>query len=144
MTWENYVKFREVAVKELNYPYVFQDYTTDQFFDISPMARIRNSQTTGCTKWEFENVNDKFYNRGIFIDIWVLFPIPTIEYREEMKNRINSLWRAIRGWYAENLEKNGKQSPYHQYLPDWQKASIGNTIAEIKSKYIDCCNWGGL
>ena len=143
MTWDNYKKLKEVAEKEFNEPYVFQDYTTHRFYDISPMARVRNSLTTGCTKWEFENVQDSSYNRGIFIDIWVLFPIPPMEYRDERKQTIDGLWRAIRGWYAWQSEQIGKSSPYSKYIPCWQEASKENTITDLKDKYIEACNWEG-
>lgn len=143
MTWEDFVKFKEVAIQELQYPFSFQDYTTDKFFDISPMARIRNVQTTGCTKWEYDNVNDPSYNRGVFIDIWVLFPIPALEYRDEIKQRIDGLWRAIRGWYAEENENNGRISAYHKYLPYWQEVKKNYTIIDLKDQYIDSCKWDG-
>lgn len=143
MKWEDYKLFREVVTMELKAPYVFQDYTIDNYFDISPMARIRNSLTTGCTKWEFENVMSSSYNRGIFIDIWVVFPIPAEEMRNERKAKINSCWRAIRGWNAEQNENNGKTSSYVQYLPYWKEVSHNNTILELKNKYIEYCNWEG-
>ena len=143
MTWDNYLKLKEVAERELREPFVFQDYTVNEFYDISPMARIRNSRTTGCTKWEFENVQDPAYNKGIFIDIWVLFPIPPAEHRDKRKQEIDSLWRAIRGWYALQAEQMGKTSPYSKYIPCWQEASGNNTITDLKDRYIEACNWDG-
>ena len=92
MTMEEYLKFRRIVRNEFKMPYVFQDYLTDEYFDISPMARIRNANTTGCTKWEFDNVNDILYNRGVFIDIWVLFSVPDgEEERLEQKKNIDNL-----------------------------------------------------
>lgn len=143
MKWEDFILFKKVASKELVYPFILQDYTNDVFFDISPMARIRNSQTTGCTKWELENVQSTSYNRGIFIDIFVVFPVPEEKYREERKQQIEHYWRAIRGWYAEQNEMRGKLSSYKQYLPYWKEVSHNYTISDLKNKYIEYCNWEG-
>ena len=128
MTWDEFIKFKEVAA-ELKDPYVFQDYTTNDYYDISPMARIRNTNTTGCTKWELDNVNDATYNRGIFIDIWVLFPIPSKdEDKVELKSKLFDLWKSIRGWYAYQSHKMGKSSSYDNYIPYWERLNNKYTI----------------
>ena len=141
MTWDNYQKFQAVAPKEFSNPYVFQDYSTDTYYDVTPMARIRNSNTTGCTKWELDNVNDCSYNRGVFIDIWCLFPVPDDEFdKVEQKEHIILLWKAIRGWYAQQNIKIGKPTAYAQYLPFWEEVEGKYSIKDLKCMYLDVCN----
>ena len=140
MMWSDYKKFQEVAPFELRKPYFFQDYSTELFFDISPMARIRNSNTTGCTSWEYENVSDPSYNYGIFIDIWVLAPIPNEERQKaELKESIDCLWRAIRGWYAKQNILKGNGTNYEKYIPDWEAVSDVYSIIDLKKLYIEKC-----
>ena len=67
LPWQDYVKFMEVAPKECQYPYCFQSFLTDKDGEISA-NRMRRSDTTGLTQWESENITDKDYDRGIFID----------------------------------------------------------------------------
>ncbi len=67
MMYEDYKKFCEVAPKELEEPYCFQ-----KSFSV---ARIRNSNTIGCTQKDIDNSVPPF-NLGIFIDIFPLFSVP--------------------------------------------------------------------
>ena len=143
MYWEDFKAFERVAALEFKHPYYFQSFKTEPFFDISPAARIRNSATTGCTKWELDNVRSLSYNRGIFIDIFILFPVPdSILERARQKERIEWAWRAIRGWYALQNKQAGVPSPYDKFLGDWETASEQYSIEQIKQLYFDYCDVG--
>lgn len=139
MLWEDYKILIEVAPKEFSYPLFFQCYKTDINAEVSH-ARLRNSETTGCTKWDYENIKSPTYNRGIFIDIFPLFPIPDNENtRIIQKQNIDETWKAIRGWNAlQNINK-GYSSVYEKYIPYWTKMSKQYTISKVKQLYIDAC-----
>lgn len=142
MFWDDFQKFEEIAPKEFKYPYSFQSYKTDILVDISPAARIRNQETTGCTKWEFDNIKKTSYNRGIFIDIFVLFSVPDSEQeRFQQRQQIDWAWKAIRGWYADMNHNLGVYSPYDKYIPDWENARKMYSIEQIKQLYFDFCNY---
>lgn len=67
MDRENYIKFCNVAEREFEHPYFFQNPYTDRRH-FSPVARLRNSNTTAVIKG-FDSIN---YNNGIYLDIDVL------------------------------------------------------------------------
>lgn len=144
MFYKDFRKFEEIAPIEFKHPYSYQSFKTDILVDISPAARIRNSETTGCTKWEFDNIRSTSYNRGIFIDIFVLFPIPdSKQERDIQKKHIDWAYRAIRGWYADKNRQIGLNSSYDNYLSDWEKVSKEYSIEQIKQMYFDFCNVRG-
>ena len=76
MLKEDYEKFCKVAPKELKSPYTFQQTMS--------LSRIRNSNTTACTKRELENAVPP-YDFGIFIDI---FPVNCVT-RNTVKKKIH-------------------------------------------------------
>lgn len=142
MNWPDYKKLLEVAPKECEYPYFFQCYLTEKNGEISN-SRIRRSDTTGCTRWEFENVADPNYNKGIFIDIFPLFNVPIVENaRKEQKDLILDAWKAIRGFTAIESKKTGLitvNPEYEQYIDHYLAYSKEYTIEEIKALYLERC-----
>ena len=88
------------------YPYFFQCIYTDK--NAMPSAsRLRRSDTTGFTKWEYENMPPE-YDRGIFIDIFPLFNIPDTESeRSNQKKEVLYLWECIHGYDAIDQQKRG-------------------------------------
>lgn len=139
MMWDDYLKLMNIAEEEFNYPYFLQTYKNELFGEVT-CNRLRRSDTTGYTKWEYENAIDPKYNKGIYIDIFPMFPIPKSEKkRKEIKERIDSLWRAIRGWNAIQNLNAGIPTKYEQYIPDYLQLSSNYTIDEIKKLYIDAC-----
>ncbi|MBQ7145885.1 MAG: LicD family protein [Lachnospiraceae bacterium] len=74
LLWDDYVRFCEVAPKELEYPYFFQSYETGDCY-WPDLVRIRRSDTTGTTK---RGINGYFppYNFGIWIDIFPFNGVP--------------------------------------------------------------------
>lgn len=74
LLWSDYKKLMERASAECDYPYFFQSIYTER--DAMPSAcRLRRSDTTGFTRWEYENVGPE-YDRGVLIDIFPLFYVP--------------------------------------------------------------------
>jgi lipopolysaccharide cholinephosphotransferase len=67
MDRKNYDKLCAVAGREFRHPYFFQNpYTDKRYF--SPLARLRNSETTAAIK----GFDTPDYNNGIYIDIDIL------------------------------------------------------------------------
>lgn len=139
MMWDDYVKLMEIAPTEFKYPYFLQSYKNDVFGEVSN-NRVRKSDTTGITKWEFDNIKSIEHNRGIFIDIFPLFPVPKDKAEvAERKERIMQLWRAIRGWNGVQNQRSGHPTAYEQYIDDYLKISDKYTIEQIKQKFMDEC-----
>jgi lipopolysaccharide cholinephosphotransferase len=92
MPYEDYVRFCEVAPRELSHPYFFQNYQTEPGFGPA-MSRIRNSETTGCTLYDI-NMADENYNCGVFIDIFPLFGIENGWKRLKQKWSLK-IWKVI-------------------------------------------------
>ena len=99
LPWADYKKLLEVAPDECQYPYCFQSFLTETEGEASA-SRLRRSDTTGFTKWEYDNVGPS-YDRGIFIDIFPLFNVPDSEIeRSIQKETIMFFWKCIRGHNA--------------------------------------------
>ena len=140
MPWRDFKVLMESGPSEFKPPYCFQCYKHDINADVSPTAKIRNSLTTGCMKWEYDNVKTSSHNKGIFIDIFPLFDIPDDGSTMAIqKMEIEKAWKAIRGWNAVQNNKVGYSSIYEQYIGDWELMSKSYTIEQIKQKYIDAC-----
>lgn len=67
---EDYERLKEIGPKEFKEPYFFQNIYTDEKYP-RVHAQLRNSTTCGLRLTENER-KDIRYNRGIFIDIFVL------------------------------------------------------------------------
>ena len=74
MTAEDFRTFIEAARTELKEPYELQYYTEGDW--LQPWhAKIRRSDTTGCTTWEAKYMPES-YNKGVFFDIFPLYGLP--------------------------------------------------------------------
>lgn len=139
MMWSDYKILMEVATEEFQYPYYFQSYQNDPFGEVSN-SRLRRSDTTGYTEWEHENIKIPDHNRGIFIDIFPLFPIPKSgEARLDAKDKIMQLWKAMRGWNAIQNHIAGYPSKYDIYIKDYESIKSNYSIFEIKQQFMDLC-----
>ena len=108
MPWQDCRVFLEVAPKVLEYPYHLQSHLTEKNGELSTF-RLRRSDTTGCTKWEYENVSDPEYNRGIFIDIFPLFYVPQDqEIRQKQIESVMEAWKAFRGYSLKSWSSTRK------------------------------------
>lgn len=92
MLRKDYDRLVKIAPKEFKEPYFFQNYYSESNYDRGH-AQLRNSNTTGILKSEIE-CN---YNRGIFIDIFVLDAVPkTFPGRWVQKTILRLLKKLIR------------------------------------------------
>ena len=141
LPWQDYVKFMEVAPKECQYPYCFQSFLTDKDGEISA-NRMRRSDTTGLTQWESENITDKDYDRGIFIDIFPLFNVPDSESeRNIQKESIMFFWKCMRGYNAISQKNKGKvpNKDYEQYVLYYKSVCKSMSVTDIKRAYLNAC-----
>ena len=74
MMRKDYEKLMEIAPHEFLYPYFFQSFYTDNFW--GGMLKVRRSDTA-MIESDYKNHQD--FNRGIFVDIFVLDIIPENE-----------------------------------------------------------------
>ena len=142
LPWNDCKVFLEVAPKELEYPYFFQCHLTEKNGEISNF-RLRRSDTTGCTKWEYENVSDPNYNKGLFIDIFPLFYVPTDPVvKAKQKKLVMEAWKAFRGYTALEGKANGLRNvnpEYSNYIDIYKRYREKYTIQQIKELYFERC-----
>ena len=142
MPWEDCQKLMEIAPREVSFPYYFQSHLTEKNGEISNF-RFRRSDTTGCTRWEYENMADPEYNRGIFMDIFPLFNVPpTEEERLRQKELVMDAWKAFRGYTALEGAANGLKNvnpEYAKYIDIYKEYSKRYSVLEIKKLYFDRC-----
>lgn len=144
LKWKDYKKFIKVAPCECQYPYFFQDHHTETEGEASA-CRIRRSDTTGCTKWEAENITNPEYNRGVFIDIFPLFELPNSLFgRHFQKKMVMFWWKCIRGHDALREIQNGKISKYEVYIKYFRFARLLFDITTIKDHYLSACAFHGI
>lgn len=100
---KDYDIFKEVAKKELKYPYFFQDRSVDnvRFHSI----KIRRSDTTAIHRNVLNRV-DTSANFGIFVDIFPLDVVPeNIESRGAFKNVLQNINKKCQNKYDQNADK---------------------------------------
>ena len=106
----DYRRFCEVAPKELKEPYFFQHYKTQREMDFG-LCRIRNSNTTGCTQWEYDHfAKTETYNCGIFIDIFPLVYVPEKKLEIWWHKQMMNFWRKVLSGrnYLQEQKERGK------------------------------------
>lgn len=142
MLWEDYKFLCDIAPKEINDPYFFQCYKTD-LYAVPDKARLRRSDTTGCTLWEYNNVYNNSCNRGIFIDIFPLFNLPNSDEEWVIyKNKIVDIWKAIRGFIAVDGSKHccyTYDSDYNNYIDVFLKYNKLYNIEQLRTLYLKTC-----
>lgn len=152
LPWDDYKRLLQVAPKECQYPFFFQSIYTERD-SMANASRLRRSDTTGFTKWEYENVGPG-YNFGIFIDIFPLFNVPdSPEEREKQKDAVMHAWRCIHGFDALNQKKRGGivNSTYESFIPEFQELceekgisyNVELDITWLKEEYLNACVWKG-
>lgn len=152
MMWPDYQKLMEVAPLECRYPFFFQGIYSDPH-SLVVESRLRRSDTTGITKWEYANAAPG-YDLGISIDVYPLFYVPdSIEERAKQKEEVMHLWRCIHGHDALLQQKRGEpvNKQYESYIPEYlclcKDREITRTddpdIVWLKEEYLSACVWGG-
>lgn len=143
LPWDDYKRFLVVAPRECKYPYFFQSFLTEEDGEASA-SRLRRSDTTGFTRWEYENVGSD-YNRGIFIDIFPLFKVPDLDTEKRIqKETIMFFWKCIRGHDAWKQIQRGRtpNSLYTDYIPYYECVRQSLDIKDLKWAYLNsCASW---
>ena len=142
MFYGDYVRFCEYAPKEIKSPYFFQNYKTEPGFGPS-MSRIRNSETTGCTKYDYAIADGK-YNCGIFIDIFPLFGIddrriPLLLQKIKMK----IWWYAIAGYESLRVARQEGWTIKRRLNPLicwWIIVSLFKSHENVSNCYLRSCS----
>lgn len=140
LMWTDYQKLLQIAPNEFKYPYCFQSYLTDKEGEVNG-SRLRRSDTTGFTVWEYENTGRE-YDRGIFIDIFPLFYVPDDPIiRALQKEKVLYFWQCIRGHDAYSALQSGRKvnEDYRKYIPVYESVREYMTIEELKTKYLEAC-----
>ena len=127
MLSEDYARFCQIAAQEIQAPYFFQHYTTQDVNSVVP-ARIRNSNTTGCTEYEYSLLPEKEeYNCGIFIDIFPLNYVPESKWKIALQRLCIKLNNAALGGYytVENKQAFlGEQKSSRKTILFWRVLSL--------------------
>lgn len=125
---EDYDRLVELAPKEFEEPYFFQNYYSENNYDRGH-AQLRNSNTTGILKHETKCT----YNRGIFIDIFVLDAVPKTKVGRWVQNIIlRFLRKSIRVLRRIN-------NTYRTRLTDWiLRSKIMYRLIDRTLKYPFC------
>lgn len=141
MFYEDYKRFCDVAPKEIKQPYFFQCFHTEPGFGPA-LSRIRNSDTTGCTSYDYA-VADGQYNCGIFLDIFPLFGIEDRMFPRLVQKTKITLWRyAIAGY--ETIRK-AKRSGWTMrkwlspYTWCWTLVSLFTDHEGVSQRYLKAC-----
>lgn len=142
MFYDDYMRFSQIAAKEIRYPFFFQNYQTEPGFGPA-MSRIRNSETTGCTRYDY-SIADGSYNCGIFIDIFPLFGIEdrTIPLLIQ-KIRIKKWWSAIAGYESLRVAKSTGWTTKSWLNPRiwwWRIVSLFANHIEVSQRYLKACS----
>lgn len=145
MFYEEYKRFCDVAPKEIRWPYFFQNFQTEPGFGPG-LSRIRNSETTGCTSYDYA-IADGHYNCGIFLDIFPLFGIENRRVPYLVQKLKITLWRfAIAGYETTRKSKcsgwsfRKMLSPYVWW---WRIVSIFLDFQGICKRYLKACDSEG-
>lgn len=144
MLEKDYYRFLKVAPNEIKDPFFFQSFETQDGFGPS-ISRIRKSNTTACTQFEYDTA-DENYNCGIFIDI---FPLTSVNDNSLVRffQRFN-IFRyraAIAGyerWRAKkrSMSQKGKGDILILY---WKLCSFFMSHKELSEKFLHSCSSGG-
>ena len=140
MMADDYYRFCEIAPKELKHPYFFQDFNTESGFGPSK-ARIRNSETTGCTKFDYE-IADENYNCGCFIDIFPMFGVEKGIFRL-FRQKLLMRFRILPITGYEMWKKSQRQGKLRWYMLPfilcWWIASLLTDHKGLCRRYIKAC-----
>lgn len=112
MLRSDYNRFCEIAEREFEFPYFFQIEQTDPG-SARKHAQIRNSQTTGINRSEWD-YKYKF-NQGIFIDIFPLDNLPAPSYRRDFYEEIKEL-REKSNAFSDEYTHNGDYRENYYYI----------------------------
>lgn len=144
MLEDEYTKFCKIAAEEIKKPYFFQNYKTQSGFGPG-MSRIRRSDTTGCTKFEFDSADENFH-LGIFIDI---FPLTYVAESScgllKQKLWVKFYKTAINGYERKRgLQRKNQfniRSYFSKSVLSWTIVSLFLNHSELSEHYLKACSY---
>ncbi|MBR3345503.1 MAG: LicD family protein [Solobacterium sp.] len=148
MPYEDYIKFMYIMKEECKEPYHLLSIVPDPVYGGITLSRLRRSDTTACSKWEYDHVgsfsDNEDYNMGIWIDILPFCNVPVDEEtRKAQKEQIMDVWKAVRGYSALEAAEKGRESvvnpEYKEYIDIYKKYSEKYSLDEIKMLYLERC-----
>lgn len=144
MFYKDYVRFCEIAPKEIQQPYFLQNHQTEPGFGPA-MSRVRNSETTGCTQYDI-NMDDGHYNCGIFLDIFPLFGIESGGIKLMRQKLQISFWKNVIEGYEikRSAQHKGLKSNVKKWLhPNvwlWNAVSLFTNHLCVSQKMLNACS----
>ena len=147
MLRKDYEIFQKVAAVELKPPYFLQSPYTDDGYGTAHI-KIRNSSTTGATKYEF-----KFgFNKGIFVDIFPIDRIPDddTEYKKmcleawDLKKKLDI---GVKGYYywCDVVYTDEEKKEANEYIKRYGQQVAFSNMEDIcrryNSQHTKRCSW---
>ncbi len=140
MLADDYEKFCQVASEELQ-PFFWQEGRSEE--GAPPWhGKIRNSQTTGCTQWEYENFTPDM-NHGIFIDVFPLSYIPADKkvHQKQIKRLLRIAhcigifhWHRRRQMHPQDTPASFRHAIEYFFL------HLFTSYRSLCEKYLETCN----
>ncbi|MBQ9639538.1 MAG: LicD family protein [Bacteroidales bacterium] len=141
MMKDDYDRFCAIAPHELPSSFYFQNYKTTEGFGPG-MSRIRNSNTTSCTKYEYDMVCEG-YNCGVFIDIFPMFGVE--------RSMLRRIWQGLRILMGKiniaSYEKHrkavltrNKRGLLHPVVLYWMVAKCFTNHKKISECFLNACS----
>lgn len=142
MDYANYLRFCSIAPQELKDPFFFQNYMTENGFGPG-FSRIRNSETTGCTQYDYSMASPD-YNCGIFIDIFPLFGVERNKFRALFQRYRIGFWRrGFIGYEIQRIFRNGGNESsvkFNKHVIVWRILSIIFDHKSISQRFLKACS----
>ena len=137
---DDYFRFCKIAPVELSHPFFFQDFNTESSFGPSK-ARIRNSNTTGCTKYDYE-IADESYNCGCFIDIFPMFGVEDSPWRFFLQKALMRFWiLPISGYEMWKKSKRQGKSKWYMlpFILIWELFRMFTSHKRLCQRFLNVC-----
>ena len=128
----DYQKFVEVAQAEIKSPYFLQSPDSEIDYALTHI-KIRNSLTTGATKYDFEFQ----YNKGVFIDVFPLDNIP------DNPNEKKNLLKVVHD-YRKLLDVGARHFWYWQGTSAGSKEIVSDAEKKRLTNYVESHTISGV
>ncbi|MBR2870261.1 MAG: LicD family protein [Clostridia bacterium] len=144
MLEEDYEKFCKIAPTEIQEPFFFQHYETQEGFGPA-MARIRRKDTTACTQFEYDTYTEE-YNCGVFLDVFPYTYVPNSRIGVALKKMQRMVWvAAVTGYETlRKIKRDGtsKGVPFKKKVCVWiwRFLSVFISHKALCKKYLKACS----
>ena len=138
--WEGYKTLLKIGPQEFSNPYYFQSCLSSECdLEFASFSRLRRSDTTGYTQWEHDHIFDKRYNKGVFIDIFPLFYVPSSN-RFLRRQEILHYKDVAHGHLVLSQKRRGlieRDEKYEEFVPLYEAFEGLVSVADIKKRYLE-------